>query len=60
MDKRDEIIRALAEALGDVLPPMPPADALCHIGICPQERCCNCQRIAAGYAALKMAEQESA
>lgn len=45
----------LYDALSDLIPPMPPEDALCHKGICSQERCCNCGRIAAGHRALEKA-----
>lgn len=42
----------LAEALGELLPPMPPKDAICHVGITTQENCCHCSRIARGHSAL--------
>lgn len=47
---------ALFSSLEELTPPMPPADAMCHIGIVPQERCANCQRIARARAALKAAK----
>lgn len=53
--KAADVIDKLYQALEGILPPMPPKDALCHVGICPQERCGNCSRIATGYAALRKA-----
>jgi len=43
---------ALLAALEEMTPAMPPVNAGCHIGIVPQERCANCQRIARAIAAL--------
>lgn len=46
----------LMKALSDLLPPMPPKNAMCHQGIVLQENCANCKRIAAGHAALAAAQ----
>ncbi len=43
---------ALRRALAEITPAMPPENALCHVGICPQSRCGNCSRIARAHAAL--------
>lgn len=56
MEEAADTIDALTAALRDLTPPMPPADAMCHVGILEQARCGNCQRIAAAHAALKLAE----
>lgn len=36
----------------DALPPIPPEDAPCHKGLCPQARCANCLRIIGAHHAL--------
>jgi hypothetical protein len=41
-EKRDRLRAALIA----LTPPMPPADATCHVGICEQSACAHCQRIA--------------
>lgn len=46
----------LLDALGDLLPAMPPEDAPCHRGICEQSRCAHCQRIAKGYEIIAKAK----
>ena len=48
---------ALLEALKDLTPPMPPADAPCHVGLVPQEKCAHCGRIARARAAIKAVEE---
>ena len=47
---------ALLAALKELTPPMPPADAPCHVGLVPQEKCAHCGRIARARAAIKQAE----
>ena len=49
---------ALLEALKGITPSMPPADAPCHYGIVPQEKCGHCNRIALARAAIKAVEGE--
>ncbi len=49
---------ALVAALEKMTPPMPPKNAMCHVGICEQEECGNCSRIARAHAALKLARGE--
>jgi len=49
---------ALLEALKEITPSMPPADAPCHYGIVPQEKCGHCGRIAKARAAIAKAEGE--
>jgi hypothetical protein len=49
----------LLAALKDITPALPPADAICHVGICPQDRCANCRRIMAAHAAIAKAEGRS-
>ena len=46
----------LAQALRDLTPPMPPADARCHVGLVSQDECAHCRRIAAAHAALAAAQ----
>ena len=48
---------ALLEALKGITPPMPPADAPCHVGLVPQEKCAHCGRIARARAAIKAVEE---
>ena len=48
---------ALLEALKELTPPMPPADAPCHVGLVPQEKCAHCGRIARARAAIKAVEE---
>ena len=48
---------ALLEALKGITPSMPPADAPCHYGIVPQEKCGHCGRIAKARAAIKAVEE---
>jgi hypothetical protein len=38
-------VPTLVDALECVTPMMPPQDAMCHKGICTQEKCANCGRI---------------
>jgi len=45
----------LLEALIDITPHMPPADASCHAGLVPQELCGHCSRIAKARAAIAKA-----
>lgn len=45
----------LVEALQAMTPSMPPKDAPCHLGICSQEKCGFCSRIATARAALTKA-----
>jgi hypothetical protein len=42
----------LVQALRGITPPMPPADAPCHLGIVTQDECAHCRRIAAARAVL--------
>ena len=42
----------IEKLLRDAIPTMPPPDAICHIGICEQSECANCQRIAKALKAL--------
>ena len=49
---RQQRVRLL-KALIAVAPRMPPADAICHYGICEQRDCENCQRVAEAHAAIK-------
>jgi hypothetical protein len=46
----------LLKALKAITPPMPPADAMCHKGICPQEVCGHCQRIRNAHIAIGKAQ----
>lgn len=46
----------LVEALKALVPPMPPADANCHSGICSQDKCAHCGRIAVAIAVLAKAQ----
>lgn len=48
--------KRLLEVLKEITPSMPPADAPCHYGIVPQERCRHCGRIAEAIAAIKTVE----
>ena len=48
---------ALLEALKELTPPMPPADAPCHVGLVPQEKCAHCGRIARARACIKAVEE---
>ncbi len=48
---------ALLEALKELTPPMPPADAPCHVGLVPQEKCAHCGRIARARAAIASVEE---
>ena len=48
---------ALLEALKEITPSIPPADAPCHYGIVPQEKCGHCGRIAKARAAIKAVEE---
>lgn len=56
--KAEEQRDALLEALKELTPPMPPADAPCHVGLVPQEKCAHCGRIARARAAIKAVEGE--
>jgi hypothetical protein len=47
---------ALVEALKEITPPMLHERASCHFGICSQEECGQCGRIARAHAALALAE----
>ncbi len=47
--------RTASDALDKIraaLPPIPPADAQCHVGICLQDECQYCSRIKAAHDAL--------
>jgi len=49
-----EVLRELVEAI-EASPgaySMPAADAPCHVGVVPQERCAHCQRVARRILAL--------
>ena len=47
----------LYAALKDIAPDfMPSVDAPCHLGICPQEECRHCCRVARALAAIAKAE----
>ena len=46
----------LLASLREMTPPIPPADAPCHVGLVPQSGCAHCQRIARAHAALAAAE----
>jgi hypothetical protein len=59
IDRLREINAELLAALKDIVPPMPPADAICHNGICAQENCAHCRRVAAAVAAIRKAEGRS-
>lgn len=50
----------LLEALQEVTPSMPPADAPCHVGIVSQGQCAHCQRIARAHAAIAKATGSAA
>ena len=55
MKNVDDVIAELVTALQPFVRFMPSEDAPCHFGICPQERCGNCQRIKAGRDAIAKA-----
>lgn len=40
------------KAIRSLIPPIPDANATCHLGICPQSACANCQRIEAAHIEL--------
>jgi hypothetical protein len=55
-DKERALREACAELVAALRPfvdVMPSADAPCHVGICSQEKCGHCSRIAAGRAAIE-------
>ena len=52
------VLSLLLENLIAMTPPMPAADALCHAGLVPQDRCARCSRIAAALAAIELGTKE--
>lgn len=54
---RSAMFKDLVSALRDMTPPMPPADAPCHLGSCEQSACAHCQRVARAQDLLKKAEK---
>jgi hypothetical protein len=50
---------ALLSALEELTPPMPPPNAMCHVGICSQDKCCNCGRIKRAREAIAKARGQS-
>lgn len=52
--KRDiKDLKRIRESFRDLIPPLPPEDAICHKGITSQNHCANCNRISQGYKMIK-------
>lgn len=50
------LLQLLLDNLIAMTPPLPAADAICHRGLVPQDKCGRCSRIAAALAAIELAQ----
>jgi hypothetical protein len=50
----------LLAALKELTPLIPDKNAFCHVGICSQEQCINCNRIKSAHDAIAKAEGRAA